>query len=210
MKLPALLTLPFQCTLGLVMVAGFTTDLTAGAQVAGSPATATPIKHVIIVIGENRSFDNLFGTYQPADKSQQVWNLLSQGIVTATGAPGSNFAVATQHQASDTDVFLLDPLQTGSYPTLPQPNTGLGPLLLSPRLQFGIKSDPGLAASDQNLLKDGGILPQIDFSRDKRFPANCPTDHSPSPTTSNIPTPRAIRCTASFKCGSKSIAVPRP
>jgi phospholipase C len=37
--------------------------------------TATPIKHVIIVIGENRSFDNLFATYQPRDASQQVWNL---------------------------------------------------------------------------------------------------------------------------------------
>ena len=181
MKLPVLLTLPFQCTLGLVMVAVLTSDLTAGAQVASSPATATPIKHVIIVIGENRSFDNLFATYQPADKSQQIWNLLSQGIVTATGAPGSNFAAAAQHQASDTDVFLLDPPQTGSYPTLPQPNTGLGPLLLSPRLQFGIKSDPGLAVSDQNLLKDGGILPQIDFSRDKRFPANLP--NGPFPLT---------------------------
>jgi phospholipase C len=184
MKLPAFLSLPFQCSLGLVMVAGFTIDLTAGAQVASTPATATPIKHVIIVIGENRSFDNLFATYQPADKSQQVWNLLSQGIVTSTGAPGSNFAAAAQHQASDTDVFLLDPPQTGSYPTLPQPNTGLGPLLLSPRLQFGIKSDPGLAASDQNLLKDGGILPQIDFSRDKRFPASLP--NGPFPITHYI------------------------
>jgi phospholipase C len=188
MRLPALLAVPLQCTLWLAMVAGFSSAVTAGAQasskVASTPTTATPIKHVIIVIGENRSFDNLFATYQPPDKSQQVWNLLSQGIVTATGAPGSNFAAAAQHQASDTDVFLLDPPQTGSYPTLPQPNTGLGPLLLSPRLQFGIKSDPGLSASDQNLLRDGGILPQIDFSRDKRFPANLP--NGPFPITHYI------------------------
>src|SRR5882762_2323767 len=26
--------------------------------------TATPIKHVIIIVGENRSFDHLFATYQ--------------------------------------------------------------------------------------------------------------------------------------------------
>ena len=27
--------------------------------------TATPIKHVIVVIGENRSFDHIYGTYVP-------------------------------------------------------------------------------------------------------------------------------------------------
>ena len=27
--------------------------------------TATPIKHVIIIVGENRSFDHLFATYEP-------------------------------------------------------------------------------------------------------------------------------------------------
>ena len=27
--------------------------------------TATPIKHVIIIVGENRSFDHLFATYVP-------------------------------------------------------------------------------------------------------------------------------------------------
>jgi phospholipase C len=43
---------------------------TTPSQPSGS--TATPIKHVIIVIGENHSFDNLFATYQPGDKSQQV------------------------------------------------------------------------------------------------------------------------------------------
>jgi phospholipase C len=27
--------------------------------------TATPIKHVIVIIGENRTFDHVFATYQP-------------------------------------------------------------------------------------------------------------------------------------------------
>ncbi len=27
--------------------------------------TSTPIKHVIIIVGENRTFDHLFATYQP-------------------------------------------------------------------------------------------------------------------------------------------------
>ncbi|MCA1833467.1 MAG: hypothetical protein LC750_12205 [Actinobacteria bacterium] len=34
---------------------------------AGRFATATPIKHVVFVIKENRSFDNLFGTFPGAD-----------------------------------------------------------------------------------------------------------------------------------------------
>src|SRR5258708_5371178 len=49
--------------------------------------TSTPIKHLIVVIGENRSFDNVFATYVPPDPSQSVWNLLSQGIVDINGKP---------------------------------------------------------------------------------------------------------------------------
>src|SRR5690349_16544778 len=52
-------------------------------------ATATPIKHVIILIGENRTFDNVYGTYVPKH-GQTVWNLLSRGIVNADGSPGPN------------------------------------------------------------------------------------------------------------------------
>ena len=34
--------------------------------------TATPIKHVIIIVGENRSFDHLFATYVPKSKNERV------------------------------------------------------------------------------------------------------------------------------------------
>src|SRR4029077_20380770 len=30
-----------------------------------APPTTTPIKHVVVIIGENHSFDNVFATYQP-------------------------------------------------------------------------------------------------------------------------------------------------
>jgi len=46
--------------------------------------TVTPIKHVIVIIGENRTFDNLYGTYVPRH-GQHVLNLLSQGIVRFCG-----------------------------------------------------------------------------------------------------------------------------
>jgi phospholipase C len=62
--------------------------------------TATPIKHVIIIVGENRSFDHLFATYTPKDKDDKVLNLLSEGIVNADGTPGANFAKAHQSRLS--------------------------------------------------------------------------------------------------------------
>ncbi len=53
--------------------------------------TRSPIKHVIIIVGENRTFDHLFATYKPKD-GQFVDNLLSKGIVNADGTPGPNFS----------------------------------------------------------------------------------------------------------------------
>ena len=74
-----------------------TTALTATAN--ADPATRTPIKHVIIIVGENRSFDNLFGGYKPV-AGQSVDNLLSKGIVKADGTPGANFGQAAQNIGS--------------------------------------------------------------------------------------------------------------
>ena len=45
-----------------------------------NPPTRSPIKHLIVVIGENRSFDNLFATYIPPDPNQKVMNLLRLGL----------------------------------------------------------------------------------------------------------------------------------
>ena len=44
--------------------------------------TATPIKHVVVLIGENRTFDHLFATYVPR-KGATVSNLLLKGIINA-------------------------------------------------------------------------------------------------------------------------------
>jgi phospholipase C len=57
--------------------------------------TATPIKHVIVVIAENRSFDHIFGVYKPRD-GQRIDNLLSRRIVKEDGSPGPNFRTAAQ------------------------------------------------------------------------------------------------------------------
>ena len=94
----------------------------AAAAAGDSAPTATPIKHVIVIIGENHSFDNVFATYKPP-RGQQIWNLRSEGIVNANGTPGPNFSKAVQLTASNTKTYSLTPKITGPYKTLPQPNT---------------------------------------------------------------------------------------
>ena len=79
--------------------------------------TATPIKHLIIIIGENRSFDHLFATYKPVP-GNTVLNLLSEGIVRADGTPGPNYRKALQYSATDTSVYELKPPST-PYTVLP-------------------------------------------------------------------------------------------
>ncbi len=82
----------------------------------------TPIEHVIVIIGENHTFDNLFGAYRPRH-GQTIDNLLSKKIINADGTPGPNFALAAQQQASDLNTYSIDPSLTGPYAVLPQPQT---------------------------------------------------------------------------------------
>src|SRR5215472_14905526 len=61
--------------------------LVSPAQAQEGGQAKTPIKHVIVLIGENRTFDHLFATYVPKSGAS-VKNLLSEGIVNADGTPG--------------------------------------------------------------------------------------------------------------------------
>ena len=88
--------------------------------------TQTPIKHVIVIIGENRTFDHIFATYKPKS-GEQVDNLLSKGIINEDGTPGPNFSLATQFSAADTDTFRESPMSKSLYPSLPAPLVG-GPI----------------------------------------------------------------------------------
>ncbi len=88
----------------------------------GDGGTASPIKHVIVIIGENHTFDNVYATYR-APSGQHVDNLLSEGIVNTSGGPGPDVSAAAQNTASDTTKYQVSPQRTGPYSTLPQPNT---------------------------------------------------------------------------------------
>src|SRR5271155_526300 len=93
---------------------------------AQTPSPLTPIQHVILIIGENRTFDHVFATYRPP-VGQTVFNLLSEGIVTTDGTPGPNFAAAGQWQANDPTTFSNDPTKTSLFTSLPDINTDGAP-----------------------------------------------------------------------------------
>lgn len=87
-----------------------------------APTPRSPIHHLIVIVGENHSFDNLFGAYQPV-RGQTVLNLLSEGIIKADGSPGSHFDKARQWQAIDDDTYSIAPERTRPFAHLPRPNT---------------------------------------------------------------------------------------
>ena len=108
----------------LSMISNFVAPASIAAPLqANDENTTTPIKHVIVIYGENRSFDHLFATYQ-SPSGDKVYNLLSEGIVNADGSPGPNFAKAAQSMASDTDSYHITPTKTGPYQTLPPLTAG--------------------------------------------------------------------------------------
>src|SRR5215469_1352156 len=93
-------------------------------------STRTPIKHVIVLIGENRSFDHLFATYVPKSHDS-VSNLLSKGIINADGTPGPHFGEAQQFQAVApfrTKFYIsLNEDEKAPYDILPQPTLNFSP-----------------------------------------------------------------------------------
>ena len=46
--------------------------------------TASPIKHVIVIIGENRSFDHVFATYKPANSTDTVMMPSERRFITVS------------------------------------------------------------------------------------------------------------------------------
>lgn len=171
----------------------------SAAGIGNSRRTRTPIKHLIVVVGENHSFDNVFATYVPPDPTQKVWNLLSLGIVGQLGFQGPNAALATQNAASDTATFQISPTRAGAFPNLPQPSTTLNALPTSPcavsQLLLEFDQDPAgilfctdyaLEPTAQGLLSTGGtgqpfygisfgLLPAPDC----RYPSDLPNDPYP-------------------------------
>src|ERR1700761_3877900 len=69
--------------------------------------TESPIKHVIILIGENRGLDHTFGIYKPKGRGETISNLLSKGIVDRNGQPAVNYGLAKQYAAAPQSTFYV-------------------------------------------------------------------------------------------------------
>ena len=102
----------------------------AFSQPGNQHKTDTPIQHVIVLIGENRTFDHLFATYV-SPSGDHVKNLLSEGIINADGTPGKHFAKAQQFQAvapfKAKYYISLDNNEKAPYDTLPAPTLNFSP-----------------------------------------------------------------------------------
>jgi len=147
---------------GLVMLTIFQISL-GGALASPLPApdkektsTETPIKHVIVLIGENRSFDHLFATYV-SPSGDSVKNLLSEHIINADGTPGTHFGKAAQFQAiapfKTTYYVSLDNSEKAPYTTLPEPSLNFSPSPVT-------GEPPPFPAADLPFL--GGIEPSLE------------------------------------------------
>ncbi len=112
---------------GLQVFAGLPTPAIAQAGSNPDTKTTSPIKHVIVIIGENRTFDHVFATYKPRE-GEHVDNLLSKHIIKADGTPGKRYPLAVQNTAEDMTNFEESPGGKAQYPVLPAPLVG-GPTL---------------------------------------------------------------------------------
>ena len=137
------------------------------------PKTETQVKHLIVLIGENRTFDHLFATYV-SPSGDHVQNLLSEGIIKADGTPGKHFGEAAQFQATPpfrTKYFIsLNDNEKAPYTTLPEPTLNFSPTLNTTILGFATEPppyppttskatlaaiEPSLEAGDLGLLTTG-------------------------------------------------------
>jgi phospholipase C len=99
---------------------------------ADSVKTESPIKHVVILIGENRGTDHTFGVYKPRGKNQTISNLLSKGIVYENGSPGVHFSLAQQFSVAPQPLYYIGAPQKAKIAyddrgQMPQPNTAGAP-----------------------------------------------------------------------------------
>ena len=166
----------------LALAAGSTAVADDDRDDAHGRDTATPIKHIIVLIGENRTFDNIFGMYRPRH-GQSISNLSTNGIVNSSGMTVLN----TKAQQSFIkqpypSTYFIDFHATAGrtpYPILPQPNTayvppapgplsqGQGPFDSSVPDSLLPTIEPSFEPEDLGLLRTGASgLPM--FSEDTR------------------------------------------
>jgi phospholipase C len=120
----------------LAVTVGFADDKPKDTDAADAVKTESPIKHVIILIGENRGTDHTFGVYKPKGGGQTISNILSEGIVNEDGSPGPKFSLAQQFLVTPQPLYYVgapDKAKAayGGTGQMPQPNTNGAPIAQS-------------------------------------------------------------------------------
>src|SRR6516164_2975722 len=137
--------------------------------------TASPIKHVIIIVGENRSFDHLFATYRPKSDDEHVLNLLSERIVKDDGSPNEKFDRAHQFQITSSPNNGKYFISAGSanktlYTTLPAPDIAGVPSTAPFAAVLALPGqDPNLPAAEEFLFGTGGTGLPFTLGPDSRI-----------------------------------------
>jgi phospholipase C len=116
----------------LASTVGFADNKSPVSDPADAVKTESPIKHVIILIGENRGTDHTFGVYKPSGKGQTISNFLSKGIVKENGSPGPNFSLAQQFSVKPQKSYYVGAPDKAKAPygnrgQMPEPNTNGAP-----------------------------------------------------------------------------------
>ena len=233
MKTATLRTAEFRRNLLACVAAGALAGNSIAPALADDTATTTPIKHVIVIIGENRTFDHIFATYKPVNKGEKVWNLLSEGIVKADGSPGPNYGKALQYQGGRHHDLSVDaaqealcrPCRRRWSAVRRRPTSARSLAHRSRRVRPAIPRRTLAAAdSDRNGLADDYVSISVDrrHGPDRGDPgqahrlrrtgrqqsaARPVPDHRPETPLRRLR--RRARCIASTRCGSSSIATPR-
>ncbi|ARN82105.1 alkaline phosphatase family protein [Methylocystis bryophila] len=108
--------------------------------------TSSPIKHIIVIVGENRTFDHIFATYQPLHGAH-VDNLLSKGIIDVNGNPGPNYGTTTQFSAVDNNgIYQISPGGKAAYGVSGNPVQAPG-TSYAPQTPYGNIYDPSTGAA---------------------------------------------------------------
>ncbi|MFI4866814.1 MAG: alkaline phosphatase family protein [Steroidobacterales bacterium] len=150
--LALVLSLPSMLPVDAQPVTGSANDVHGGRGLHDND-TASPIRHVIVIIGENRSFDHVFATYVPRS-GQHVSNLLSRGIINADGTPGRNHEASAQRAATDTRRYAISPARTFAYLNIPPPGTHEAPSVPSDKKPAPFASIAAARAAEHDLAND--------------------------------------------------------
>jgi phospholipase C len=140
-------------------------DNALGGSNRNGDRTESPIKHVIVILGENRTFDHVFATYEPTRPGERVDNLLSRGIITKDGQPGPNYARAAQFSTVVNNTYSISPSPKTPYNQttnkVQAPGTSYAPQSCYTSVDQAALNGPGCLATLQIAAQgDYGLTPQ--------------------------------------------------